>query len=211
MSTRSKTIFAIVAAAIGWVSLILQLILVMENRIVSPSMAMLRFFTYFTILTNLLAAMLFTGIAFGRETSFFKKPGTITAVTGYMTVVAIIYNTILRGLVELHGLGQLPDELHHVILPMATLIFWLFFSPKAGLKWKSTFPWLLYPIAYIAWVMIMGAWTGFYPYPFTDAGKLGYPRALANGGMILAGFWLVFLVLIAVGRLSAPRSPKPRA
>lgn len=207
---KRKAIFAIVAAVIGWVSLILQLILVMEDRIVSPAMALLRFFSYFTILTNLLAAIMFTAIAFGPESSLFRKSGAVTAITGYMAVVAVIYNTVLRGLVELQPLGQVLNELHHVILPIATLVFWLFFTPKAELKWKSTFPWLLYPIAYIAWVMIMGAWTGFYPYPFTNADKLGYPRALANGGLILAGFWVVFLVLIAVGRLLGRRGVRRR-
>ena len=203
MPIRIQKIFAALAALIGWVSLGLQLILVLDHRVVPAAMAVLRFFTYFTILTNLLAASMFTALALPRtrKSSWLSMPATITAVTAYMTVVAIVYNTVLRGLVELHGLNSVLNELHHVFLPLATLLFWLVFVPKKGLRWRSAFGWLIYPFAYIVWVILFGAWTGFYPYPFTNAAVLGYPRALANGLIILAGFLGVFYILIAAGRI----------
>src|ERR1700678_2484825 len=160
MPILSQKIFAILTALIGWLSLVLQLILFLDNRTVAVSMALLRFFTYFTILTNLLAASMFTAIALSRNQKSFWPglPGVITAVTAYMTVVAIIYNTVLRGNIELRGLNAVLNELLHVVLPIATLIFWLVFVPKKGLQWRSAFSWLLYPIAYIIWVMMVGAW-----------------------------------------------------
>jgi hypothetical protein len=166
-------------------------------------MALVRFFTFFTILTNLLAASMFTAIVQirSRPISRLATPSAITAITAYMTIVGIIYNTVLRGLVELHGLNAILNESLHVILPMATLLFWLIFVPKNGLQWRSAFTWLLYPFGYIVWVIIFGAWTGFYPYPFTDVSVLGYPRAMINGLVILTGFLAIFLFMIASGRI----------
>ncbi len=200
--TSNTKIYAIVAAFVGWASLLLQLILFLSDRTVTVAMALLRFFTYFTILTNLLAALLFTAFAVPRtRASWLTQPGTVTAVTAYMIVVALVFNTLLRGLLQLTGLNSVLNELLHVLLPMATLLFWLLFVPKSGLRWRSAFSWLLYPFAYILWVILVGALTRFYPYPFTDVTVLGYPRALTNGLVILVGFLAIFFLMIAVGRI----------
>jgi hypothetical protein len=198
-----KSAFAILAALIGWVSLLLQLILFIDNRTVSAAMALVRFFTFFTILTNLLAASMFTAIALrgARPPSGLATPAAITAIAAYITVVGIIYNTVLRGIVELQGLNAILNESLHVVLPIAALLFWLIFVPKQGLQWRAAFTWLLYPFVYIIWVIVFGAMTGFYPYPFTDVTILGYPRAIINGLVILAGFLVIFFIMIAAGRI----------
>lgn len=204
MGTSIKNTIALIAAIVGWVSLLLQMILFIDNRTVAAAMALARYFTFFTILTNLLAALMFTAITLSYKwpRSWLVVPSTVTAITAYMTVVGIIYNLVLRGNIELHGLNAILNESLHVILPIATLIFWLIFVPKNELRWRSAFVWLIYPLAYIIWVIVFGACTGFYPYPFTDVTALGYPRALTNGIIILAGFLAIFFIMIGAGRIS---------
>jgi len=187
---------ALLAGVIGLVMVVLQLVVYLRGGVAPVGVMLLRFFCYFTILTNLLAAVVFVRIGLWR----LGSASLVTAVTGYMLVVGIIHYFFLRGLRELNGAGLVADMFLHVVLPFSCLVYWVMWVEKGGLKWRSAFVWLGYPLGYILWIMVVGAVTGFYPYPFANVGNLGYPRALANGGMILAGSWVVFAVLIGMGR-----------
>jgi len=202
------SIFAAIAALAGWVTLVIQFVLLIENRVTAVPEAILRYFTYFTILTNILAAVTYTTVWINPTAGWLKKfvtPSRISAVTVYMTVVGIIYNTILRNLRPIYGAELIVDEFLHVILPLSILFFWIFFVRKSELKWKMALTWLSYPLGYILLVMLVGALTGFYPYPFADAGKLGYPRALTNGFWVLTGFLVLSLLLIGLGRIKTKK------
>ncbi|GGO90564.1 hypothetical protein GCM10011584_22650 [Nocardioides phosphati] len=66
---------------------------------------------------------------------------------------------------------------------------------------------LVPPLLWLAHTLVRGAVTGFYPYPFLDAGERGYPVALAT----CLGVAVLFLVLACAAarlddRLSARRS-----
>ena len=202
------SIFAAIAALAGWITLVIQFVLLIGNRVTAVPEAILRYFTYFTILTNILAAVTYTAVWINPATGWLKKfvmPSRISAVTVYMTVVGIIYNTILRNLRPIYGVELIVDEFLHVILPLSILFFWIFFVRRSELKWKMALTWLSYPLGYILLVMLVGALTGFYPYPFADAGKLGYPMALTNGFWVLTGFLVLSLVLIGLGKIKTKK------
>ena len=61
--------------------------------------------------------------------------------------------------------------------------------------------WLAYPIVYLVWTFIHGAYSGFYPYPFLNSGELGIARVLLNESGLLAIFLILALVLVGGGRL----------
>lgn len=59
----------------------------------------IRFFSFFTILTNLLVALCFTFLLTKSSSalrSFFYRKSTLTAVTVYILIVGLVYNLILR-------------------------------------------------------------------------------------------------------------------
>lgn len=202
-TSTPRKLFAATGALLGWITLILQFYLMMNNRIVSLPETTLRFFSYFTILTNTLVAITYTVLWVDPPTGRFKaltRVSALTAVTVYILIVGIIYNVILRALWEPKGLQYLVDEALHTVIPLLFFIFWLVFVPKASLEWRQSLSWLGYPIAYVLYILILGAITRFYPYPFADAGQLGYPRALLNGLGIVAAFFLLSLLLIALGK-----------
>jgi hypothetical protein len=198
-----KRTYAAIGALIGWISLFLQLYLLLENRTVSVPESFLRFFSYFTILTNILVALSLTAVCLRSEREgFFIRPITLSAVTVYILIVGIVYNVILRSLWEPQGLQKWVDEALHTVQPLLYLVFWLLFVQKNELKWKHAFNWLLYPVAYIIYLLVSGPFTGFYPYPFADVNKLGYPAAMLNGVFIIAGFFVLSLLLIGISRIS---------
>lgn len=151
---------------------------------------------YFTILTNLIVALLFAAVALGW------KPGRLPFLMGGATLaillVGIVYGLLLRGLLELSGGARIADLLLHTVTPVLVPAFWFAFVPKGGLARRD--PWLfaLYPLAYFAYALARGAAEGLYAYPFLDAGRLTFleiaRNALAMGGcFLLAGYGLLRL------------------
>ena len=204
MQKQSARFIALIGALTGWFAIIAQLYLMMTNRALSVPETLFRFFGFFTIDTNILVALCFTFIFFRNKSwigRFFAKATTITAITIYITIVGIFYNIILRSTWNPQGLQKAVDELLHSGIPVLFILFWLLFVPKEELKWKNAFPWLIYPVLYMAYGLIHGAITKFYPYPFVDVNELDYNKALLNTGGILLVILLLSLALIATGKI----------
>jgi hypothetical protein len=125
---------------------------------------------------------------------------TGTAVTVYIVIVGIIYNTILRFLGQLTGLQWVLNELEHLIIPLLFLIYWFIFIPKNQLQWNNFWPWLIYPLVYVIFVFIRGSFSGFYPYPFLNVIKIGFNQALINSLYVTIAFFAVSLLFIAIGK-----------
>jgi hypothetical protein len=205
MQKQSARIYAFIGAAITWFALIAQFYLHIKNSPVLAGEAILRFFGYFTIDTNILVALSLTFIALNNNSrlgKFFTKASTITAITVYIIIVGTTYNIVLRSTWDPQGLQKLVDELLHSVIPVLNVIFWMILVPAEGLKWKNAFPWLIYPFAYMIYAVIFGAITKFYPYPFVDVNELGYNKALLNTGVILLIIFLLSLALIGVGKVT---------
>jgi hypothetical protein len=199
----NRQLYIVIGAIIGWLTIAAQFYLIICNRATTVIETIFRFFVFFTILTNILVAICYTSLwsrsaaGFNR---FFSRPSTLTATTVYITVVGVVYNLLLRSLWKPEGLQLIVDELLHTVLPLLFIVFWWLFVPKDSLKWKNAFFWMIYPLVYILYVLIFGALTRFYPYPFTDVNKLGYARTLLNGAALVVIFLLLSLLLVAVAK-----------
>lgn len=197
----SAKIFLFVIAIAGWFALAAQLYLIILNRVTSVPETIIRYFSFFTILTNILVTTCCTVLLLKRKSklnNFYSNAKTLTAITVYITIVGLVYNLILRFLWKPEGLQFLVDELLHTVIPLSFIFFWVFFVPKAKLQWKDIFPWLLYPFGYIIYVLIRGAFSGFYPYPFIDVTKLGYNKVLLNSGMLVVVFVIFSLLYVGL-------------
>jgi len=217
--TKAMRGYAALLAIIGWSAVILQFYLILHNRTESVVETVVRFFSFFTVLTNILVALCCTvlwlrpgaGRSGGSSGSgswlhFFSKPATLTAITVYITIVGLVYNVLLRLLWEPQGLQLWVDESLHTVIPSLFIIFWLVFVPKGGLQWKDVPAWLIYPIVYTLFIMIRGGLSGFYPYPFIDLNKNATHEVFINAGVMLVGFLVLSLVLVGVGKLRGQRA-----
>jgi hypothetical protein len=196
-----KKTIALIFCLIGWFALIGQYYLTIENRISSVLEANLRFFTYFTILTNIIVSVYFTILAFKKNPN--QKSGILTAITVYITIVGFIYQIILRGTWQPTGFQKLIDELLHSVMPVLTIIFWYLFENKAGLKYSHVPKWTIFPILYLIVILIRGNFSGFYPYPFVDVGSFGLTKVLINSLWITAFFIGLSLLYIKIGKILA--------
>ena len=205
MQKRSTRVIVFIGAAMGWFAIIAQLYLIIMNRVVSVPGTIFRFFSYFTIDTNILVALCFTFIFLGNKSrlgKFFTKATTITALTVYIIIVGIVYNTILRLTWNPQGLQMLVDEILHSVIPVFFILFWVIFVPTGGLKYKVAFSWLIYPLVYMLYAVIHGAITKFYPYIFVDVTRHGYGKVMSNAGLIVFAIFVLSLILIATGKAS---------
>jgi hypothetical protein len=197
--------FRMAAGILGWIALALQYALVLTGTLGADSFTRsINFFSYFTILTNILAALALTQPWLAPQSSpgkFFARPTVRTAIATYFIIVMTIVYFILRHLNTFQGWNLVADLLLHYVMPVLFVIDWLFLVPKQTLKLKDTIFWLAFPIIYLVWTFIHGAYSGFYPYPFLNGAELGNARVLLNEAGLLVIFLVLGLILVSGGRL----------
>lgn len=178
-------------AIITWFALMLQLYVLLNN-----GGSILNYFSYFTILTNLLVAISFT-----VPSPFFSKPEVRAGITLYIAIVGMVYSLLLRHLWKPAGWQLVADTLLHDVVPLLAVLYWILFVPKGKLKWVHALQWLIYPTCYLIYTLLRGV----YPYPFIDIDQLGVEQAVLN--MIYLGIAFVVLGfgLVGIDRLFRPR------
>lgn len=201
----SQKTFAITGALVAWAAVVSQFYLILKNATAPTSETIIRFFSFFTILTNIMVALAFTA-AIANKPSFFTKAKTLTAIAVYITIVGLTYNIILRGIWAPQGLQRIVDEGLHVIVPLLFILYWFLFVPKEKLSWGNALTWLIYPGIYLVYIFIRGNFSNWYPYPFIDVATLGYNKALINSAMVCAAFIIVALVFIAIARSASSKT-----
>ena len=200
--------FEILGLCMGWFAIIAQLILMLQNRQAGIGETLVRFFSFFTILTNILVALYFTVRVFGlkrRGWVLFHRRATPMALTAFIVVVGIVYQMVLRSIWNPTGLQQIVDELLHTIIPVFMYVYWLLFCAKNFVGWKELQSWLLYPVLYVVWVLVRGNFSGFYPYPFLEVPQLGMGAVALNVFMVLALILLIMTALYFLGKLLRPK------
>ena len=185
--------FAAGIAAVSWVALVLQLwltlgVVIGQGR--GVAMGLVVYFGFFTVLTNLLAALVVSAHVAGPGFAGHRRlssPVTLTTAAAAITLVSLVYFLILRHVWKPQGLQFAVDAALHYAVPLLMVVFWALALRPGTLTWRDA-PWLFaYPLVYLIYVFLRGAVFGLYPYGFVDVLKLGYSAALRNaGGMLLA-------------------------
>ncbi|MBA2562828.1 MAG: Pr6Pr family membrane protein [Chitinophagaceae bacterium] len=202
-ASKSMKIYLAVLVILGWFALILQFYINITSKAAAIPEIIVRYFSYFTLTTNLIVATCCTTLLFkpnSRWGNFFSQQKTLTAITVYIIIVGIIYNIILRFIWSPKGLQMIIDELLHSVIPVLFLVYWLIFVLKNQLKWQDVLPWLIYPLVYTIFILLRGAVSGFYPYPFINISELGLKNALINAIGIAIVFLIVSLLFVAIGK-----------
>lgn len=159
------------------------------------------FFSFFTILSNTLAAIVLLWAAvwfFARGRTARVEPPTLAValacVSTYMIITGIVYNSLLRGIELPQGSEPVPwsNEVLHLIGPLFLLLD-VFLGPlRRALPWRALWAVVALPIVWVIYTMIRGPLvtnpvTGdpfWYPYPFLNpnnpnlAPLSGYPGVL---------------------------------
>jgi hypothetical protein len=203
MTGSVQRYFRIIASALAWFALLLQYGLTIAEPGAVLVEATVRYFSFFTILTNILVALALTlpwlapATKLGR---FFERPSVRTAILTYIIIVAVIYHYLLAKLWHPQGWEFIADTIEHVVTPALYVIDWVLFVPKGTVRWTSALVWLGYPLVYAVYSLIHGAVSGFYPYPFLNVSKFGYDEIFLNMGVLVLVFLGLGVALIGLDR-----------
>ena len=200
--STKRTFIDIFGTILVWFAIVGQFILMIQNRQADITETIIRFFSFFTILTNILVALYFTSrIPVFKNTSFSKlsNSGNLTALTAFILVVGLVYQIILRGTWQPTGLQRIIDELLHSVIPFFVLLYWLQFATKNDLIFKNIKVWLWFPVIYLLYIIIRGHFSNFYPYPFINVLEIGYSQILINSIIVSLFFLFIISVLIFIG------------
>jgi hypothetical protein len=184
-------------AAIAWGGLLEEFMAVTAQGVSAAESAWI-ILRYFTVLTNLLAAVVLTGVAFGLRAAQSQRLLALLALS--ILFVGVVYVVLLRGPEELSGKALIADIIMHYVVPSLIVLFWLLFAPKGALRWSDALLWSAYPLAYFVYAPTRGALDGIYPYPFMDVPKAGWASVFTAVVIILALYILVGLIFVWLGR-----------
>ena len=168
------------------------------------------FFSFFTVQSNIVAAVILiivgTGTLLGlkstRQFAFLRGAATL-----YMVMTGVITFLLLADVASESLQTTLPwvDTVVHTIMPVVVLGDWLLFPPKFAFSFRTAAYWLLFPLFYLTYSLIRGAFTGWYPYPFIDPNVGGWPLLIATCTGIALGV-TGFAWLLTLRTKSAKRS-----
>ena len=203
--------FATAAASVGWAALGLQLWLTV-TLVLSQGhgwgMALVIYFGFFTILSNLLATLVLSAWRVGPGFvghGWLTRPVTITTAASAITIVGLVYFFILRHSWQPEGAQFVADAMLHYVMPVLMVVFWAWAVPARAMPWASA-PWLLmYPLAYLVYVFARGELVSLYPYPFIDVLTIGYPAAMRNSVGLMVAYALVAGLYAGLKSLPARR------
>lgn len=201
--TRAATAFHTLTAVLGAAAVLVQLVLVARGTDVlvpengaaaSTATRIVRFFSYFTIQSNLLVILTAASLALRpRMDGRVWRVLRLDALVG-ITVTGIVYATLLAPLVNLSGLAGVTDKVFHYAIPVLAVVGWVLFGPRPRVDRGVVIRSLIWPLLYMVYIAAFGAATGWYPYPFIDVVSLGYGRVLVNALGILVLILLMGLL-----------------
>ncbi len=149
------------------------------------------FFSYFTNLSNLLAAFV---LLIGAARAFGRRPSSplwdqlrFMSVVN-MLIVGIVFALLLRN-VDLGSLLPWINVLLHYVMPVAIVADWIVEPPTSKLGSAQLLRMLIVPTLYLAYVLIRGNVTGWYPYPFLNPVNVG---GYAGVSLYAVGIAVVF-------------------
>jgi hypothetical protein len=166
----------------------------------------IEFFSYFTIISNVLAAVALTAplVAPGSAVARWAEASTTRiALAVYLAITALIYHTLLAHAWDLTPWRRVSSAVQHTVTPALFLIDWLWRGGQGEARWSAALKALRIPALYGAWTVVHGALSGFYPYPFLNVAKRGYPSVLLTLAVMFLGFLLIALAFTALHRARA--------
>ncbi|MEU4775084.1 Pr6Pr family membrane protein [Micromonospora sp. NPDC023644] len=170
---------------------------------------------YFTIQSNV-AVGIFAGYAAWRAWQDRPEPPSALkgAVTLYITITGVVYHLVLANPASPFAMPQpdrtLPDALGnqflHTVVPLLAVADWALFDRRGRLRPRYAAWWLAFPLGYLGFALLRGLVVDRYPYPFIDAGELGYAGVAVSAVFFAAAFWLLGLLFVAVDRTLGRRA-----
>lgn len=159
-----------------------------------------RFISFFTIQSNIAVLLAAVVVLRSRdlETPWMRALRLSSMVA--ITITCILYIVLLSGDSTASGWGQVANLMLHYIGPPLAVIAWVWFGPWPALSLGDIPRTLAWPTLWVAWTILHGAITDWYPYPFIDVSERGVGPVAVS--LVVDA---LFAVLIAAGYIWVAR------
>ena len=231
--TKAPLIFRSLALGISIAGIVLHML---ADNVVPTGFMVRHKLAYYTIQTNLWAALLFGALLLntlrqhrqtGRWSAGTVAPGLHGALTFYITMTMLGFWGILAPTTGIprNSFLLLNTLILHLITPVLVILDFLLFCPHGRLRRRHAALWLAYPLGYVLFVFLyssfirepyysfrLGARTIdlMYPYPFLDPAVMT-PWGVAAAVILLAGvfYGVARLFVWTDRRLAAGKDKNP--
>lgn len=194
---------------LGFVRLAMALVLFgsifwqISDRVANNLFRPTEYFTFFTITSCLLTgvSLVISGLTVLRneeETKFLTLFRLTMAAS--MVIVGVIYNALLTDSVDVRDIGYewpvLPNLALHTYMPILVFLEWLVVRTAVPLKIKSVFWVLVYPLTWLAFSLVRGLVTNWYPYWFLNPNEEGGIPQMIQWILTIAAFFVVLAITL---------------
>jgi hypothetical protein len=161
----------------------------------SPTFTAGNFFSYFTVLSNVLLAVTFVALAIRPALSQLLPFLTLRGIaTLGIMVTGLVYAVLLAPeSADVDVSLRWVDFVVHTLAPLVGLVDWLVDRPRGRPPLVTVASWLAFPVVWLVYTMIRGALTDWYPYPFLDPDEESVGSIITTCLVITA----IFVVLAA--------------
>jgi len=166
----------------------------------SPLLSGLSTFKYFTILSNLFVVVYFGLIYFLKmeRYPFFNR--MFGGVVVYITITFIVFAVALQATWQPMGLAKIGTILNHYVTPILTIAFLVYYRDHYEFRKNDMFLWIVFPLVYGVFVIIHGAITSDYLYPFFEIDSIGVGNFILAFCSILVLFFALSFGAILISR-----------
>lgn len=182
---------------------------------ISHGFSVLNFFSYFTNLSNIFAAVVLVvesvlswrGKDLGPAWALLRCISVVC-----MALVGIVFSALLRD-VDLGSLLPWINTWLHYVMPVAIVADWLITPPRHAIPYKRVLIAIVFPLVYLAYSLIRGAAISWYAYPFLNPADGGYGPVLLTCLIIAVAFVAMTFLIMGLGNWLLGRGLKaaPRA
>lgn len=198
-----RTVESAPGATARWIAAILSLLVIAayaiettlgEGTALENAAGMLRFFT---IWGNVAAALVMALIALGKRV----PAGVMAALATALTVIGLVYWTLLASDHQTEGVGRLTNQVFHTVTPLAFVGWWLRYTPGSAEIMRLIPAIMVPPLSYGAFAFVLGELTGFYAYFFLDLPALGWLQFLISNAALA-----IFFAVLGAGLLTMKKA-----
>lgn len=169
----------------------------------SPIERLLDWITYFTIVSNITAAVVLS-VLLARPGLFTRRDGVGTLWRALrldsvlmVVITGLVYNLLLAEAGS-SGADALSNTMLHWVVPLATPIVWIIAGPRGLISGRVIPLALVLPLLWAAFAIVRGQFVTAYPYAFLDVSANGLASVLAFIGVIVLVAVLLALAMWAV-------------
>ena len=171
---------------------------------VAKGASVVNFFSFFTVLSNLLAATVFvvTAVTDLRRPRGLPRTPSRDLLRGFpvvpMATTGLVWVVALRDLDEaLQTTIPWVNTVVHILMPVVVVLDWLLDPPREPIALRRALVWLAYPVLWAVYTLVRGPLAHWYPYPFLDPAQVGGAGGVAVAVLVVGALMLVLVLAAA--------------